>query len=143
MKNKSDFAEMIMAFFVCTACITILEGVMGMIFFPDELLPYKAFLAPPVFGLLSVLFGVVTWSKKELTVKQVLFRRGIHLLLIEAMVFGLNYAAGTRFPVTVCIGLFFGIAAAFISVYVILWLNDRKSAEIFNQKLKDYQKNAL
>lgn len=139
MNDKSRFSEMLIAFCVCTACITIFEGVMGALFFPGERLGYDAFFSPPVFGGLSTLFGVVTWSKKELSIMQVLFRRGIHLFLIEGMVFGLNYASRIIFPIGVSIVLALGIALVFVMVYVILWVNDKKNAEFFNQKLKEYQ----
>ena len=81
----------------------------------------------------------MTESSKELTVRQVLIRRVIHLLLIEGMVFGLNYLAGVIFPPVVCITLALGIAVVFVMVYVITWINESKSAADFNQRLKVYQ----
>ncbi|MBQ7780708.1 MAG: DUF3021 family protein [Lachnospiraceae bacterium] len=139
MNQKSKLSEMLIAFFICTTCITILQGVLGLLLYPEEKLGYDAFLTPPLCGAISVLLGVVTWSKKELSVKQVLFRRGIHLLLIESMVFGLNYLAGNIFPLKESLALALGIALVFVAVYVILWINDKKSAASFNQKLKEYQ----
>ena len=139
MKNKAIFAEILMAFCACTTCITILQGVMGMLFFPEEQLSYKAFFSPPLCGAISVLLGAVTWSKKELSFRQVLFRRALHLLLIEGMVFGLNYAAGIAYPTVVKVVLALGTAVVFVMVYVILWFIDQKSAKLFNQRLKEYQ----
>ncbi|MGN0377586.1 MAG: hypothetical protein ACI4ED_08125 [Suilimivivens sp.] len=139
MKIKKNFSEFMMTFFVCTTCITILEGTLGMIFFPQERLPYGAFFSPPLFGFFSVLFGLVTKSKRELSIKQILFRRGIHLLLIEGMVFGLNYYAGMIFEPLVAFVLALSIAFIFVAVYVIMWLNDQRSAALFNEKLKLYQ----
>ena len=139
MNQKSKVVELLIDFCVCTTCITLLEGILGVLFFPDLQLTYEAFFSPPLFGVLSVLLGFVTESKKELTVKQVLIRRMIHLLLIEGMVFGLNFLAGVVFPTIVSITLALGIAVVFVMVYVIIWLNDRKSAVMFNQKLKEYQ----
>lgn len=143
MNRQSKLSEMMMAFFVSTACITILEGTMGMLFFPDEKLTYHAFFAPPIMGLCSVLFGFVTWSKKELTIKETLLRRGIHLLLIECLVFGLNYVEGIIFPFKVAISLTLGIAVVFVAVYVVLWVNDSRSAKRFNKKLREYQKKVI
>ncbi|MBP3602882.1 MAG: DUF3021 family protein [Lachnospiraceae bacterium] len=143
MNRQSKLSEMMMAFFVSTACITILEGTMGMLFFPDEKLTYHAFFAPPIMGLCSVLFGFVTWSKRELTIKETLLRRGIHLLLIECLVFGLNYVEGIIFPFKVAISLILGIAVVFVAVYVVLWVNDSRSAKRFNKKLREYQKKVI
>lgn len=140
MKNEPKLSDLMMAFFVCTACITILEGVMGMIFFPDEKLGYEAFFAPPILGFLSVLCGVVTWSKKELSVRQVLVRRAMQLLLIEVMIFGLNYLVGNVYEPVVAVILAFSVALVFVTVYVVLWFNDRRSAVAFNKRLKEYQR---
>ncbi|MDE7285891.1 MAG: DUF3021 family protein [Lachnospiraceae bacterium] len=143
MKDKKDFLEPIMAFLVCTACITILEGVVGMILYPEQKFGYDAFLSPPLFGFCSVLLGIVTYSKKELSVKQVLIRRGIHLLLIEGLILGVNYAAGIIFEPLVFWMLVAAIALVFVTVYVVLWLNDKRSAAMFNEQLKRYQQQIL
>ena len=142
MNYKSKLIEELISFCICTTCITILEGVMGLLFFPDVLVDYGAFFSPPIFGALGVLLGVVTISKKELTVKQVLIRRTIHLLLIEIVVFGLNYLAGVKFPPIIAITLAIGIAIVFILVYVICWFDERRCANDFNQMLKSYQEKA-
>ena len=142
MNFKSKLIEELISFCICTTCITVLEGVMGILFFPDVLVDYGAFFSPPIFGALGVLLSVVTISKKELTVKQVLIRRAIHLLLIEIVVFGLNYLAGVKFSLIVGITLALGIALVFIAVYFICWLDERRCANDFNQMLKSYQEKA-
>ncbi len=81
---KSKLVDMMMSFFICTACITILEGIIGRIFFPQLTFGYEAFFSPPFFGFLSVLFSIVNYSKKELSIRQVLFRRFLHLRNISA-----------------------------------------------------------
>lgn len=139
MKYKQKLFDMLIAFCVCTTCITFLEGIMGALFFPTEKLGYGAFFSPPLFSALSVSFSLVADSSKELTMQQVIVRRVLHLLLIEAMVFGLNYLAGANFPPVVCIALALGIAIVFVMVYVITWFNESKSAMVFNLKLKEYQ----
>lgn len=139
MNEKNMFSEFVMSFCICTTGITILEGILGMLFYPDMLLPYEAFFSPPLFAFLSVLLGAVTRSKKELSVKQVIIKHILHLILIEGMVFGLNYIDGHIFSAHVALGLAAGIAVVFIAVYVILWLLDRRSANLFNKKLKLYQ----
>lgn len=141
MKDKTRVVETIMAFFVCTTCITILEGIFGMLFFPEKKIGFDAFFSPPIFGFFSVLFGFILRSEKELNVKQILVRRGIHLLLIEILVHGLNYISGNIFEPFVFWVLTAAIAFIFVMVYTVLWLNDLRNAAIFNEKLKIYQKS--
>ncbi len=139
MSNRGKLVEFLMAFFVCSTCISILEGLLGMAFFAEDKFGWEAFFSPPLFGFLSVLLGMVTKSKKELSVKEILFRRAIHLLLIELLIFGMNYETGMQFDVLFSVTLAFSVAAVFVAVYVVMWLNDRKSAALFNEKLKEYQ----
>ena len=139
MSNRGKLVEFLMAFFVCSTCISILEGLLGMAFFPEDKFGWEAFFSPPLFGFLSVLLGMVTKSKKELSVKEILFRRALHLLLIELLIFGMNYETGMQFDVLFSVTLAFSVAAVFVAVYVVMWLNDRKSAALFNEKLKEYQ----
>lgn len=145
MKNRhlssEAITEFLVTFLVCTAAICILEGVIGMIFMPEQKFGYEAFFSPPLFAFFSVLLGLVTYSKKELTVKQVLFRRALHLLLIEALVFGLNYASGITFPLPAGIALAFAIMVIFVMVYLIMYINDKRSAKLFNEELKRFQEN--
>ncbi len=142
MRIKNGMAEFLTAFFICTTCITFLEGIIGMLFFPEEKFGYEAFFSPPLFAFFSILFGLVVKSKKELSVKQVIFRRFLHLLMIEALVLGLNYMAGRKYTPIALFTLVFSIAFVFVSVYFFIWLNDRRSAALFNEKLKQYQRRA-
>lgn len=141
MKNRGLGIQFMLVFFIVTACITILSGILGMIFMPDVRFGYEAFLSPPIFGFLSALSELVTKSRKELSVGQMLFREFLQLLLIEVMVFGVNYVFGTTFTWELNITLALSIAVIFILVYVIMWLNDQRSAVVFNAKLVEFQKN--
>ncbi len=141
MKNRGFGIQFILVFLIVTACITILSGILGMVFLPDVRIGYEAFLTPPIFGLLSALLGLVTKSRKELSVGQMLFRNFLQLLLIEAMVFGANYIVGTTFDWKLGCALAIGIAVIFVISYGVLWLNDKRSASAFNAKLIEFQNN--
>lgn len=137
--NGKNTPEHIITFLVITALITILEGILGCLFLPEVRFGFEAYFSPPLFGLLSTLTGLVLKSKKELTIRQVLFREFLQLLLIEAIVFGTNYVCGNRFDISLNISLALSIAVVFVLVHVILWLNDRRVARMFNEQLKIFQ----
>lgn len=138
-QERQFFTSAVMAFFVVTSLICMMEGILGMLFMPEAALPYKAFFAPPFFGFCSVLGGLVNYAKKELTVKQVLCRRILHLILVEAMVFGSNYAVGAVFSRIESVALAVSIAVVFILVYGVLYLNDSWHAKQFNRELRKFQ----
>lgn len=139
MKNQTTLSSFLVVFLVITACITILDGVIGILFLPNMRFGYEAFFSPPLFGFLSALTGFVRKSKKDLSVNQVLFRYFLQLLIIEVIVFGLNFLCGNIFPPVLSVALAAGIAVVYIFVHVILWLNDRKIAQSFNIALKNFQ----
>jgi hypothetical protein len=142
-ENKMEkFIHEMMVFFVSTSCVCICEGVFGMIFFRDAKVDMGAFFSPPLFGLISVAFGMIAGinAKKDMSVKEVLLRQLLHLFLIEAAVFGLNAVSKLKFKMEMAIPLFFAIAFIYLIVHVVLLLNDRRSATLFNEQLKNYQK---
>lgn len=141
MKHSNVWFDLMMSFFVVTACVCILEAVLGMLLFPEIRFGYDAFLSPPLFGLLSSLLGIVTYSKKELTVRQAMIRKVLHLVLIELLVFGLNAYAGHFFEAVQFISIMISIAVVYVTVNAVLWVNDQRSAAKFNQELKEFQRN--
>lgn len=141
--SKDFLPEFLVTFLVCTGCICILDGIFGVIAMPDVKLGYDAFLSPPLFAFFAVLFGTVTHSRKELNFAQVIRRRCLHLILVELLVFGLNLFYGVVFPIKTAIALALCIAIVFIAVYVIMYLNDQRSAWKFNKELKRFQEKNI
>lgn len=141
-RRKSIAIAYMMTFFVVTACITIVEGILGVLFFPDWQFGFEVCLQPPIMAFVCTLSSVVTASAKELSNRQMLFRMILQLLLLEVMIFAVNYifGEGRNFSVGFNIVLAVTIAVVFALVYLIMWLNDRRSAMLFNQKLKQFQK---
>lgn len=137
---KEKVTEAMMSFFVITAAICILEGILGVLFVPEEQLSYKAFFTPPLFAFLSVLCGIVTVTKREFSMKQAIVRKIIHLILIELMVFGINYMEGYVFSPLLNVVLMLGIGCIYALVCIVLYLNDRRIATLFNLELKKFQK---
>lgn len=140
MKSKNILFDIVMAFFISTTLITIGSGIIGSIFLKEVTFGYSVFLGPPLIGLLSSFLSIISYSKKELSTAQIMVRRGLHLLMIEMMVFGLNYFAGAVFELWFALILATFIMLVFIAVYVIIWLNDKRVAEEFNKELEIFQR---
>jgi hypothetical protein len=139
MKKDNPLTDILLVFFITTACNTILEGTLGTLLLPAQRFGYIAFLSPPLFALLTASSGLVMLSRKELTIRQVIVRRILQLIWIEAIVFGLNLIAGIRFEPVIIVSLSLGIAAVFVTVNLMMWLNDRRIASNFNKKLRAMQ----
>ncbi len=139
MKSKNILSGFIMPFFISTTFITIGTGIVGIIYFRDVAIGYDAYLSPPIIGLLTSLLSIVNYSKKELSIAQVIVRKVIHLLLIEGLIFGLNYLSGVTFTPQLYIIIALSIMLIFVSVHVIIWLNDKSMANDFNKELEYFK----
>lgn len=140
--SRNSATDFLLSFFIITACITILEAVIGSIFMPEEQFGFEAFFTPPLFGFLSALSGVVTFSRHQLSAGAMAARLLLQLTLIEAMVFLVNFFFGSweLFTVPMILTLVFGIALIFNVVYLVMWLNDRRISRLFNERLLEFQK---
>lgn len=140
MKESGFFSRFIINVCIITTGITLMEGILGSVFLPDMPLNFHAYLVPPVFGVLTALTGLVVESRRELSVRQMLWRMALQLLLIEGLIFGVNALAGYSYPWPMALALALGILAVFIFVYFVMWLNERRIAKEFNQRLAQMQK---
>lgn len=151
MKNKGyvflsreSRMELWITFFTSTTLVCILEGVLGSIFYPGMKIDFSAFFSPPLFGFLSVIFGLLAGiksqkRKSEIEGPEAFIRRMIHLILIIGSVLLLNAANGRTFSMPQTILIVFSVTVIYLMVYFVVYLNDRKNASDFNQKLKSYQ----
>jgi hypothetical protein len=98
---KDRIKEIAESYFISVTLINIAIYATGMIFRPEQKFGYEAFLSPLLFGLLTVLPTVIMYSPKELTIRQLLFRKAIQLLLdivivIAAIFTGNEISKNTR-----------------------------------------------
>lgn len=133
--------SLLLIFFIVTACVTTAQGIVGTLLWPEARFGFDAFLFPPLFGILAVLSNVVLISKKELSMGQMAFRMFLQLVVIEGMVFAVNIMAGSfkNYTPAICILLAIAVAGIYGVVHVMMWLNDRHAAKVFNERLRRFQ----
>ena len=141
--KKEILTEAMMSFFISTACICILEGVIGLFFFEDAPLHYGAFFSPPLFGLFSAIVGLVLkiYTNYKLSMTQLIIRKLLHLFLIETAVLGLNVLFGKGFTLQLAVVIFISVAFIYVIVNAVMYMNDRRNADQFNRELRDFQEN--
>ena len=69
---KENIKDNLMNFFIIVTLVNIVIFVCGSIFAPDQEITYSAFLVPIIDGALGIIPGIVMYSKRELTVKQMI-----------------------------------------------------------------------
>jgi len=114
-------------------------ALIGMVFTPDVRFGYQAFLSPLIFGALASLPTLATYTKKELSLKQTVLKNVLSLFLLETVILSALYFAGLLTSVSVAVSLGATILLIDLTVNLVLWIHDKKSAEVFNKALKKFQ----
>ena len=84
--SKREFIEhLVISFFVVVTCVNLVMAFLGMRYEPEIRFGYQAFLLPVIYGGLGILPSAVTYSRKELSVRQMLVRKLLQLLLLEGI----------------------------------------------------------
>lgn len=140
MDFKTFFVKKVMmSFFVSVTCICAAMALIGMVFEPDTRFGYEAFLSPLIFGALASLPLLVKYSKIELSFKQAAIRNVIHFLLLEEVILSILYFWGLLTSVSMAMSLGVSIFMIDLTVNLVLWINDKRTAKDFNSALKKLQ----
>lgn len=138
MSKKEFIGQVFISFFVVVTCINLGMAFMGMIYAPDTRFGYEALLFPVFYGFLGILPSAVLYSRKELTVKQMLLRKIIQLILIEAIMVGIVFfLGGTDF--STLLPFMIMVLAVCLAAEGILWLAADKKVKKLNAQLKRFQ----
>lgn len=136
---KEHIKDNLMNFFIIVTLVNIVIFACGMILMPEQQLTYTAFLVPIIDGLLGIIPGLVMYSKRELTVRQMLIREVIQLLSIEAIIlfftFGFSGSLNIKYLVVVATS----VAVVYVLVIVIRYFLDIRSAKRLTDELKAFQ----
>ena len=138
---KERIKEVFSTFFISVTLINIAMLVLGSILSPDQKFGYEVFMYPVIYGLISMIPGLIMNTQKELTVKQALIRHIFQMLLIIALL--LAFIFGGR-PINaelikLAAGVAISIAIVYILVITIQWLLDSKTAKNMPDDLMKYQ----
>lgn len=141
MSRKDFFMGMLKDFFVIATLINVAIFVLGSIFNGDARFGYDAFLAPLIYAAFSLLPAGITYSERELSVKEVLIRKVIQLVLIEVIVFLICFGIDSLSQLEPLLLFGFGVSVAVIYVLVHLfdWLVASREANKLTRDLKAFQ----
>ena len=144
-KRKELLIHALRVYTLLVTLITILLIILGKLLDRDRVFSYEAFLSPLIYALIGTVAAIIARSDKELSVRNLIIRKVISLLLIEGAIIFLALNADT-IPTEkswVIPGLALGILAVFVLTHVILYFIDRKEAEKLNTDLARYQEKQI
>ncbi len=141
MSFKEHLKSVMSQFFVIATLINIATFILGEIFRPDDRFGYEAFLSPLIYAAFALIPMLCMYSKKELTVKQHIFRELLQLISIEIILIFFGLGAKSLEPENIALTASFALSILiiFVLVYVIAWLLDIKTARQINSDLRSFQ----
>ena len=146
MNRKKRKEYLIRAFRLYTllvTLITVLMIILGSLLDRDRVFSYDAFISPLLYALIGTAATAVTWTEKELSIRKLIIRKAIALLLIEGAILFVALKSDTipteKNWVVPC--LLAGVFAVYVLSHIILYFIDRREAEKISADLARYQEN--
>ena len=142
MEFKRFLVNKLILFFLLSTLITVAIALMGSAFDGEARLSYGDMLAPLEYTALCLLPTLVTWSRRELSPKRMLLRKGLMLVLIEAVILFLAFKSSKidTDRIAVVLTLAGSVFAIFVLVHLFLWLKDSAEAKKMNRDLETFRR---
>lgn len=139
MSFKEFLKKNLINFFIIVTCVNLAIGILGANFDSEATLGYEAYLSPIIFGALATFPSLIQYSPRELTFKQMLFRRVLHFIALEILLIG--FACVTRIiqGATVVISFSITVFLVYLITNVVRWIIDSNTANEINKGLKKLQ----
>lgn len=138
---KETMKKLLEVFLICHFLISVAIGACGMMLGPDTKLAYRDLFAPALMAFLCTLPTLLTLQPEKLTMKQIVLRKILQVLVEEVIVLsmihfgfhGIN-SIGSAFTVGVSVLL------VFAGVSLADWARGCMEAEDLNRRLAQLQK---
>lgn len=139
--NKKEFLRNIgVSFFIVVTCVNVAMGVLGLIFEPEQRFGYEAFFMPILYGIIGIIPSAVISSKKELTVKQMVYRKILEIFFVELLLTGFLWSNDVR-EGPVIASFMASVFLICILVELVLWLLNISAARRLNEDLAKFKKS--
>ncbi|MCM1282081.1 MAG: hypothetical protein NC180_04765 [Muribaculaceae bacterium] len=142
MSLKEILYRSLMIYFILVTCITAGIMILGLTFDPDAKFGYSELASPFIFAALGVIPNLLMYSSKELSDRQIILRKMIQFVVIEAEIAGtciISPIIHTEKP-EVMAGVMISVLVIFIFVHLIRIMNNYFSAKQLTRELMKFQK---
>jgi hypothetical protein len=139
---KKFLIEKLTLFFMLSTMITAAVYLIGSAYDRDALFGYDALLSPMRYAALCILPTFVTWSRRELSMRELLFRKALMLVLVEGVILYMAFTSPVidTGRMQVVLTLMGSVLVIFLLVNLFLWLRDLAEAGRMNQDLENFRR---
>ena len=142
MEFKRFLVNKLILFFMLSTLITVAISLIGSVFDSDARFGYDALLTPIKYAALCMLPTLVTWSRRELSAKEILLREALLLVLLEGVILFIAFTSAEidTGNADVVLTLAGSVLVIFVLANLFLWLKDSAEAKKLNRELARFQK---
>jgi hypothetical protein len=127
-----------MSYFIVVTLINLAMGVLGLWLEGEKSFGYEAFFFPLLYGVLGMIPSLLFYSKKELFMKEIIIRKCLELICLEAIILSFLYFNGvTNMVIIVSVGTSILIISVLVQLF--LWYLNQEEARRMEQLLRQYQ----
>ncbi len=142
MKEFDPLREFIFDYITVVAECTLAIAVIGSIFAGKANISFWYFFLPFGLALLCMLPCIPIYIKEDMTIRQVLWQRGIELVVLEfAMCLAARIIIGAKFPAQGYLAILFSTAFFDILAYLVKWYLEKEEADKINRRIAEHRKN--
>lgn len=139
MTIKEFLILRIKVFFILVTLILAASAMIGMMTNPQREIHYIELFDPIILAALCIIPTFVTYFKKEPTVKQLIVRLIIQLILIEAIVLTIITPPADGSAFSFYIILASSVIIIYIAAYALMWIQESFLSREFTKQLKELQ----
>ena len=139
---KEKIGEAFRLYFILFTLISILLMILGMMVDSDRKFGYEVFVSPLVYAAIGVIPVFLFNDDKEVSMKGIIIRRIIQLLLVEAAVLVIAFSSKNvdTDKMAVVVGIAVGVAVVFILSLLVEYMFELSMSRKLNEALEMYQK---
>ena len=128
-----------MQFFIITTFVNVASAIVGPVLMPGKTFGFAAFWSPLFAGLLGTLPSAVLYSKKELTLRQTILRKVLHVLLLEFILLLVGWLNGNISSAGSFVLFALMVLAIYAAVTLFSFLLESREAKQINAGLRALQ----
>lgn len=141
MKEFDPLREFLFDYITVVAENTLAIAVIGSIFAGDANISFLYFFLPFGLAFLCMLPCIPIYLKEDMTVKQILWQRGIELVVLEVvMCLAIRLVMGETFPKAGYVAILISTAFFDVLSYLVKWYLEKEEADKINQKIAQHRK---
>ena len=138
---KERIREAAGSYFISVTLINAAMLILGSLLSPHQRFGYEAFLYPLIYGLIGIIPSLIISTDKELSVKQVIIRKTMQMLLIIVLLLAFMFGDDplNRQTIFMAAAVALSVVVIYILVNVIMWMLDARTAKSMTEDLKRFR----